>query len=200
MDVEVMAGRDDDPNYEERAGSHRSTVKMADYIAQITGVEVSNNSYMVANNHFFESEIGRDLMADLLPLPEILHPDAEGKGTFLWLGPRGTITPLHHDVVNILFVQLYGRKRFMIAPPDHTPLVYNRRGVFSDVDPEQPNLTIYPLAAKAKFRTVILEPGDAMFLPVGWWHQVRSLDLSMSVSFTTFNVPNAFEYHQPRPV
>lgn len=200
VDVEVMAGRDDDPHYEERSASHRTTVKMTDYIAQITEVDVSNDAYIVANNHFFESEIGRDLMADLLPLPEILHSDAEGKGTFLWLGPRGTVTPLHHDVVNILFVQLYGRKRFVIAPPDHTPLVYNRRGVFSDLDPEQPDLTSYPLAAQAKFRSVILEPGDAMFLPVGWWHHVRSLDLSMSVSFTAFNVPNSFEYHQPRPV
>lgn len=29
----------------------------------------------------------------------------------------------------------------------------------------------------------ILEPGDGLFIPVGWWHYVRSLDVSFSVSF-----------------
>jgi hypothetical protein len=30
---------------------------------------------------------------------------------------------------------------------------------------------------------VVLGPGDAMYLPSRWWHQVRSLDLSLSVNF-----------------
>jgi lysine-specific demethylase 8 len=29
----------------------------------------------------------------------------------------------------------------------------------------------------------ILEPGDTLYIPVGWWHYVRSLSVSFSVSF-----------------
>lgn len=36
---------------------------------------------------------------------------------------------------------------------------------------------------KAEYVEGILEPGDGLFIPVGWWHYVRSLDVSFSVSF-----------------
>ena len=36
---------------------------------------------------------------------------------------------------------------------------------------------------KGKYREGILEPGDGLYIPLGWWHYVRSLDVSFSVSF-----------------
>ncbi len=35
-------------------------------------------------------------------------------------------------------------------------------------------------------------PGDALFLPIGWWHHVEALDVSISVSFTNFAADNDF--------
>ncbi|CAP70263.1 uncharacterized protein PODANS_3_3460, partial [Podospora anserina S mat+] len=29
----------------------------------------------------------------------------------------------------------------------------------------------------------ILEPGETLYIPVGWWHYVRGLSVSFSVSF-----------------
>ena len=31
-----------------------------------------------------------------------------------------------------------------------------------------------------------LNPGEALLIPIGWWHHVRALDVSISVSFTNF--------------
>ena len=196
-EVEIMAGRDDDPDYEVRCAAHKTRIPMSSYIERIAGLDESNDVYMVANNHFFETDAGQALIRDLDPLPPFLLPDQEGTHTFLWLGPKGTVTPLHHDVVNVLFVQLVGRKRFLIAPPDHTPLVYNRRGVFGDVDPEQVDYEQFPRFRDARMREVWMSPGDALFLPVGWWHHVRSMDTSISVSFTNFRVPNGYNYFSP---
>ena len=41
----------------------------------------------------------------------------------------------------------------------------------------------FPKSANASFQECILEPGDCLFIPRGWWHYVQSLDVSASVSF-----------------
>lgn len=41
----------------------------------------------------------------------------------------------------------------------------------------------FPLYADAEYVEAILEPGDCLFIPRGWWHYVASLDVSCSVSF-----------------
>ena len=41
---------------------------------------------------------------------------------------------------------------------------------------------------------VTLEPGETLFVPLGKWHQVRSLDISISLSFTNVALPNDFRY------
>jgi hypothetical protein len=35
---------------------------------------------------------------------------------------------------------------------------------------------------------VVVEPGDGLFLPVGWWHWARALDVSISATFSSFRV------------
>jgi ribosomal protein L16 Arg81 hydroxylase len=39
---------------------------------------------------------------------------------------------------------------------------------------------------------VLLDPGQVLFLPVGWWHHVRSMDISISLSFTNFRAANDY--------
>ena len=196
--VEIMSGRDADPDYEVFAGRHRTKVRMAEYIAHIEDSPESNDKYLVANNNFFQSDAGRPLLDDLRPLPPFLAPDDRGGSTFLWLGPKGTVTPFHHDVANIFFFQLFGTKQFVIGSPEEAPFLYNRQGVYADVDPEAPDLAAHPRFANAVTATVTLEAGQSLFLPVGWWHHVRALDVSLSVSTTAFEAPNRFDYYSPR--
>uniref|UniRef100_A0A2I2Z392 JmjC domain-containing protein 5 n=1 Tax=Gorilla gorilla gorilla TaxID=9595 RepID=A0A2I2Z392_GORGO len=51
------------------------------------------------------------------------------------------------------------------------------------VDVENPDLEKFPKFAKAPFLSCILSPGEILFIPVKYWHYVRALDLSFSVSF-----------------
>jgi lysine-specific demethylase 8 len=41
----------------------------------------------------------------------------------------------------------------------------------------------FPLFQEAEFVDCILEEGECLYIPVGWWHYVRSLSISFSVSF-----------------
>jgi ribosomal protein L16 Arg81 hydroxylase len=46
-------------------------------------------------------------------------------------------------------------------------------------------------------RVVIVEPGEAMFLPLGWWHQVTVLDVSLSFSYSNLALPNHYSFVNP---
>jgi ribosomal protein L16 Arg81 hydroxylase len=39
---------------------------------------------------------------------------------------------------------------------------------------------------------VVIGPGDLLFLPIGWWHYVRGLDVSITMTFTNFVFNNDF--------
>ena len=47
-------------------------------------------------------------------------------------------------------------------------------------------VTIYPDPSSTPEQRPVLEPGDIIFMPLGWWHQVRSLDFSVTVTYTNF--------------
>ena len=139
--VEVMTGRDADPKYEMNARKHRTEMRFADYIDMVYSGRVTNDYYMVANNAFFQKPEAQPLLADFTAFREYLNPVTAGRQCFLWFGPAGTVTPLHHDTSNILMAQVAGRKRYRLIPALQWQYVYNSSGVFSDVDCERPDLT-----------------------------------------------------------
>jgi len=108
-------------------------------------------------------------------LPDYCDRARLGQSSSFWFGPAGTLTPLHHDTLMLLHTQIVGRKRWRFVSPLQTPKVYNFDGVFSPVDVEQPDLGRYPAFADVKMLEVVVEPGETVFLPLGWWHQVTSL-------------------------
>lgn len=101
-----------------------------------------------------------------------------------WIGPARTITPLHCDYDDNLFAQLWGEKRIFLAPPHHGDLLYAREAnplLFgSPVDPEAPDYARFPLARQAALVELIVRPGDMLYVPAGWFHQVRALEFSLS--------------------
>jgi Cupin-like domain len=50
----------------------------------------------------------------------------------------------------------------------------------------------YPMFQEAKILEVTLCPGEVLFLPVGSWHHVRALDISITMTFTNFAFNNDF--------
>ncbi len=197
VEIEVQSDRNSDRLYEINVDKHRQKMQMADYADNVVNGGATNNYYMVANNGNIEKTALRGLLNDIQIFPEYLDPQNINGTTFFWFGPAGTITPLHHDPVNLIFVQVYGRKVWKIIPPYFTHRLYNYRGVFSEVDLENPDYEKYPLFHQVPIIEVTLNPGDAIFMPVGWWHTVKSLDVSISMSFTNFVFPNKYEWKYP---
>ncbi|XP_049643794.1 bifunctional peptidase and arginyl-hydroxylase JMJD5 [Suncus etruscus] len=104
-----------------------------------------------------------------------------------WFGPPGTVSPLHHDPQQNFLVQVMGRKYIRLYAPQDSEALYPHETHLlhntSQVDVENPDLEKFPRFAEAPFLSCILSPGEILFIPVRYWHYVRALDLSFSVSF-----------------
>ncbi|MEW6759422.1 MAG: cupin-like domain-containing protein [Pseudomonadota bacterium] len=120
-----------------------------------------------------------------------------------WLGPIGTMTPLHCDFDDNIFAQIWGTKRIFLVPPHHDEFLYVREAnpvLFgSPFDPEQPDFDSYPLARQANAVEVIVEPGDMLYVPAGWYHQVRALTFSLSSNRWARGMPLALYGGAGRP-
>ncbi len=102
----------------------------------------------------------------------------------LWLGNQGVVDT-HYDGTDNLACVVAGRRRFVLFPPAQTsnlypgPLEFTPAGVpVSMVNLRNPDFERYP-----NFKTALtqgccaeLAPGDALFIPMLWWHYVESLD------------------------
>lgn len=191
-DVEVQTGRNSDNRYEINIESHRTRMHLRTFIGMVESAGFSNDIYMCANNRALDSDLA-GLFDEIPALDEYLDPRQANGRTFLWFGPGGTITPLHYDVMNVLFVQVYGDKEFVLVPPEALPFMYNNKGVFSDVDYREPDLKRFPLFKNVHSISTTLRAGEALFIPVRWWHFVRTPGVSISLSFTNFIWPNEAE-------
>lgn len=113
--------------------------------------------------------------------------------TNLWIGPGGTNSKFHYDEDENLFWQLYGTKRFILAPPAATSCLYPTNVSWGDgyspIDPKAPDLVAFPRFAEVTCREIILRPGDLLYVPPRWWHDVTSESLSVSVSRLWWPMP-----------
>ncbi|MBN8490121.1 MAG: cupin-like domain-containing protein [Burkholderiales bacterium] len=197
LEVEVQAERQADPNYEQNKLQHRRRVRLGDFVDHVLARGPSNDHYLTANNELLRRPEFAPLLQDIGSLPDYCDAAALERSCSFWFGPAGTVTPLHHDTLMLFHTQVVGRKRWRFVSPLQTPKLYNYYDVYSPVDPERPDLHRYPDFAEATVLDVVVEPGETMFLPLGWWHQVTSLDLSLSFSFSNPAVPNEYRYRNP---
>ena len=163
--------------------------RFADYVEWLRVEEPSNDVYLTAFNSGTNAVALAPLWKDIGDVA-ILRRRSDSDG-FLWLGPRGTLTPWHHDLTNNLLVQVLGEKRVRMSPPWAWARMRNSTHCFSDWDNE-------PLPAGPGDATrppvieCIIGPGEAIFLPVGWWHYVRGLDATITLTCTNFRARNDF--------
>jgi cupin-like protein len=196
-EVEVQWGRSKDPLYEPRSNHYKRRVPFRELSAAIASGP-SNDVYLTANNGRANAWLAKELLEDVVTqgslgvLDEILDPAQLLESTFVWVGPEGVVTPLHHDMTNNLFVQVHGRKRFYLASAIEVDGLYNHHHVYSSASLREPDLEACPELERVRVFEVDLEPGDVLFLPIGWWHEVVGLSPSISLTFTAFRWLNSF--------
>jgi lysine-specific demethylase 8 len=114
----------------------------------------------------------------------------------MYVGGPGTSTSLHCAGVSNLYVQAYGRKKWVLIQPEFTPFMYpalsNGLNWQSRVDFRDPDYAACPLYRYVDRYETILEPGDVLWNPPFVWHGVMNVTQSIAVSLWWMNVTRAF--------
>ncbi len=99
--------------------------------------------------------------------------------TFLplaFFGGKGAITRIHRDMDNscVFLTELVGYKRIVLFDPTYSKLLYQYPfSTHTSVDINNPDFEKYPGLKYIKGIDIILEPGDTIFMPAGWWHHIE---------------------------
>ena len=95
-----------------------------------------------------------------------------------------------HGVQKVKMYSVEFRKQWLLFPPDSGKMIkptrvpyeestiYSKFNFFCPSDKDEEGI----MRIKEKAKLVILEPGDVLLVPSGWWHYVESLDFSISIN------------------
>jgi len=108
---------------------------------------------------------------------------------FMFFGGEGSKVALHYDIdmSHVFLNQVHGRKRVLLFAPDQSRNLYRHPfTVASYVDLNNPDYVKHPALSKAKGYEVILQPGETLFMPSGFWHYIEYTDGGYSISLRSF--------------
>jgi hypothetical protein len=117
--------------------------------------------------------------------PHELWPRQGIVSSSVWVGPARARTGLHHDWLDNLAVLVTGSKRFYLAPPgsvEAAGAVSAKHDRWALLATEGVDELAARLRGRHTLHCVDLAPGDVLYVPRGWWHEVVNLQASTLLS------------------
>ena len=121
------------------------------------------------------------------PFPSFFVVDPGGqRGINCRFGMTGVLAEAHYDSSRNFIVLLKGTRRYILAHPkecEHLELypLKHPSGRHSAVDWTDFSVEEHPVFVSAQVNEVVLQAGDALYLPTHWFHFIQSLDLNYQV-------------------
>jgi hypothetical protein len=110
----------------------------------------------------------------------------------IYISPRGAVTQLHvdGDLSNAILCQIQGHKKYFLFPQEYEPSLLKYLGR-KDIGPI--NLGKTPQYDGAKPLEGTLNPGEVLFIPRGWLHEVYTISHSVSLTYNFVHFKDAFK-------
>jgi len=146
---------------------------------------LSTNEYTDLRIFLFDLFKYNDSLKKDFPCPKIFKGLLDNIG-HMFFGGKGTTVRIHYDIdmSNVLHTHFGGKKRVVLIAPEYSSLLYCLPlNTYSLIDPDKPDYKKYPALKFVKGYDFILEPGDSLFMPSGYWHYMTYLESSFSVSY-----------------
>ena len=180
---------------------HFHTERMA-WGEQIRRMRSGESDYLAFYGDVFQNDV--TLIDDLEPrrirpyLGRRLFGQPRPK---LFVGAAGTSTQWHCAELQNLFVEVTGRKRWLMAAPAYTPCFDPRISSTSQqychsmIDFRNPDTERFPLYQYLQLWEVTLDRGDLLYVPPFWWHCVENLTDTVGVALWWPNLGPAIRGH-----
>lgn len=118
----------------------------------------------------------------------------------MFFGGKGSVTFLHYDIdmAHIFHTHFNGRKHVLLFDYKWKERLYQlpyATYALEDFDIENPDLEKFPALDGVEGIECFLEHGDTLFMPTGWWHWMKYLDGSFSISLRAWDKSWAVKAH-----
>ena len=118
----------------------------------------------------------------------------------MFFGGKGSVTFLHYDIdmAHIFHTHFNGRKHVLLFDYKWKERLYQipyATYALEDFDIENPDFEKFPALDGIEVIECFLEHGDTLFMPTGWWHWMKYLDGSFSISLRAWDKSWAVKAH-----
>lgn len=160
--------------------------EFAYFAKNFSSIEMTYEEFVILHNNSDNEEFIHYWAEQPIPdemLQEVRDPEFTSmlnlEDIFVWKGKGGTVSLAHTDDRDNVICQVLGQKEIVLAPLSQSYNVYSGENGYpanySPVNFYNPDFEKHPRFAnvKGKYYTR-LEEGDCLYIPVQWWHHVKS--------------------------
>jgi hypothetical protein len=180
------------------SGIEAKTLSFVEYAAMLRNRQAHENDVYLAKCSIQNTRLAKT--SCLQNIGEQLGLKKSVSDLNIWVGPGGHVESLHYDAVDGTLMQLHGAKKVLLFPPSQTYNLYpfpvyihlrygfRLRSWFSQVYPEKPDFHAFPKLKHAlEYKCeLVLNQGELLYIPAGWWHEVTALGEEMVCSVNRF--------------
>lgn len=116
----------------------------------------------------------------------------------MFAGGKGSITHMHFDIdlPNLIHTQFIGKKRVLLFPNEEKDKLYRKPfevlsladfSNYYDAEKSKVDVEKFPALKLTHGYDVILEHGDTLFMPSGFWHHMEYLESGFAMSLRAWN-------------
>lgn len=196
--AEIVEGLDDTPVALFRKSADPATRSRSEVVRIRLKEFLETGSYRTSHDGFVHRVVTNiknnpaliDRMLGVSALPVFDYSGAS-KSVNLWINYIGQFGRAHFDELENFNLQLTGAKRFILSPPGRKnyyvrPMLkgFGHHSDFANL--LEVDMHKYPrfFHEKEKLQEAVIRPGQILYIPMGWWHQVYSLEsLNINMNF-----------------
>lgn len=175
---------------ESKSATPQSANQLSNALESDSSLALSTFPDVFLGNAHLQS-LSSQVLSDLGPGPfelnrlsaEPQNPTVNGLKMFengrLWMGNADHVSHLHFDAHHGLLITLFGHKRVTLFEPlSHLDIIEKSEGNHARFNPLQK-----PLGSSAQPIVLDLFAGDALLIPLYWWHLVESISSSIAINY-----------------
>jgi hypothetical protein len=159
--------------------SRLKTISLGDYIDQVMTCSQDLRIFL----YNIKSEIPE--LTNDINFPELVD-GLSRNFIFMFFGCKGSVTQMHFDIdmSHVFHTALYGRKTVTLFPYEQGRNLHRYPFTCrSYVDVHQPDFPRFPRLKNAEGFRVVLEKGETLYIPSGYWHHVVYDEPGYAVTF-----------------